>query len=250
MQALQYLAINPRHPDAHGCFFAAPFTERGGSILRDATGSRGKGKGDCLIVGTPTWDRMRSGHGVVVTQGNLYQTASGASPWTSAGGISVMFRVRPDSFPGTKVAVNCCGISIGFQAGAALWVGNDNTSTDYSIGAFTAGIEYVIGVRWTSTGTVVSSFINGAKNTSTASFPGSVAGRIGIGANTAASDQPMAIRDFRIWDRLLPDSAFERYYTQPQAFYVLSAKYPRLSSVLLRPSGAAGRFLPFLHPAF
>ncbi len=51
--------------------------------------------------------------------------------------------------------------------------------------------------------------------------------------------------DVRIWNRFMPDAAFQRYLYNPRAFYTVSR-----ASLKGVSANAFGRmFFPFLHPA-
>lgn len=246
MRALptQGLSLNRHHPDAPGCFFAAPCNEKGGTLIHDVSGRRGKGLGSCVIAGATaatSSNLFRYGSGLTVSNTISFATGTGVAPWTTTGGVSMMAVVRIDSLPNIGVALRCCGITFGPTAGGAWFVGNDGTSSDFSAGVAAAGNEYVIGVRFASGTNNTSIFINGVKFTGTASFPGATSTvPLGVATSLGAASLNGIIRDIRMWDRSLPDVSFERYYYKPWDFYV-----PTKSILLRRRALNTGMFFPF-----
>lgn len=111
-----------------------------------------------------------------------------------------------------------------------------------STSTITLGLEYSLGIRYTPLGGgVVSFFINGKRED---------VGAIGTLTPSATAlfttgggfrnPNSGAIRDIRIFNAPLPDSAFQRYYRDPNSFYhVVPPFFLRKSSL------NGGMFFPF-----
>lgn len=243
------LAINRSHPDFRGLSFCVPGDRRTGSnVVPRVLFATGGSPSSLALTGGPTAGSavLRSGPAIVlVTAGNeaSFSASVSAAPWTAGGGVSAMWRMRVGTLGRTDCVFQYAGFVAGPSSGSQLFCGNDATSTTGGSGAtLVTGVEYVCGIRYVSGACAF--FLNGVKTTNAETFPTPTASKVGIGNGTTASTSFRgAVRDLRIWNRQLPDSAFERYYVNPDAFYM----WPRRSVAGLPFNG--GMFMPFLHPS-
>jgi hypothetical protein len=239
MQAALALALNRRHPDAAGCFFAAPTGTRDLELKH--------GLGQLAWTGAPDATVMRSGRAAVTSGGTtrvLVTPASGA-PW--AGGLSLMFRVRPTAEPSTvAVLLRLHGFWVQFaQTTHVLALHDTNSAAITSVLAIPLNVETVCGLRWSAADNKAVFFVNAIKDApATTASPFGSGAVITVGGGSASFPYTGGIRDVRLWARALPDAAFARYYVNPRAFYL-----PRRAA--LRGGASAfrgGQFLPFLQP--
>jgi hypothetical protein len=246
MQALstQGIKLNLRHPDARNCVFAAPLNEHGGNNPRDL--SRRSGLGTLAWTGTPGFGRMRSGRAMDTGGGNNFVATAGSGgvynhQWT------VMMRVQPVTVVTQVTIIRVGGFSI-FDNINQIRILNDGitASIDFPAGfGLTAGVENVLGFRWNDSDTKCVGFINGFKSSPAGTLAlAAVSHPIAFGQWNATYPWNGMIRDVRIWDRMLPDASFERYYYEPNSFYTRGTV-----SIARALSFNAGRFFPFLHPA-
>lgn len=245
----QGLRINRSHPDAVGCYFALPVMERGGNTVRDVAWNGSKGLGQPAWSGTRSYGNLRSGRAMSVSTGNTIATPTAGTPWVKD--FSVCFSVQVSSFIASKGGfIRSGGFAIAHTASAGtLELHQDNVAVrKTSTVALSTGVYYTVGVRYRGSDNTGAFFVNGVKETFTASgavVPASFTTSVFAAFNAAVAT--CLIRDIRIWNRFMPDVTFERYHTQPLAFYRPRAPFGLRGVVL---SNAGRYFMPFMHPSF
>jgi hypothetical protein len=245
VQALptQGLLLNRHHPDAPGCFFAVPVMERGGEVVRDVAWRGSKGLGQPVWTGTRSYANLRGGRAIVTSVGNIVGTPLSGTPWS--GFFSVMATVKPAGAGASSGIVRCGGFILGQNASLLQATLDSNSALYTSALTLAQDVEYRIGFRYGGTGAgLVSAFVNGVKETGTAAQAATTASvPTQLGGTGAGNQFAGMIRDVRIWSRFLPDAAFERYYTNPNAFYTTG----RVWGFRWGGTGAVSRmFWPFL----
>jgi len=253
MQALpRGFSINRSHPDAPACVVAIPFVERGGTVVRDVA-ARGRGSG--AISGTggllnSDWTTHRFGHGLSVA-GGTGVLAANAVNLSKGDGMAVMCAVtwRAINASFSAIVATSGWMFVNDNSGNGAITYSNTGGTNYVVGsqAPTVGVAYRVGIRFrTGVAGSLETFMNGVK-ASLVLTPSAFASSATKIASTSvfAGTNDMIISDVRIFDRWMPDAAFERNYRTPNAFYI----QPR--PVLRRPAagGAGSMFFPFLHPS-
>lgn len=245
------LALNRRHPDARGLVLAHPLNVQRSDGFRDATGKDGSKwaySGGLALSSFGTW---AGGYGIS-GNGTLGQKLlSPLSQQTLPAGSDFTFiaQCRLDSAAAFQIIMLATGIAFGFQAGQLLSVyGNAGGVLRSSALAATLGAKTVWGVRYKNSATAYQFFLNGQFDTPTVgTAPTYSAQTPYLGGGIAGSGGWNGIMsDVRLYNRYMPNDTFMRAYRQPLGIYIPT----RAWTLLLPPSGAAGRFLPFLHPAF
>lgn len=229
MRALagQGLLVNEAHPDARGCFIAVPCSEHGGEVARNVIGSHGTGCGDPTWTGTRNWSVMPGGRCVVVNAATAYITTT-ITKLTWSNEVSLMATILPTNIPAlAQCVLRAANFALEITATTGvLRLTEDGVAVRATSAqaALTAGKLYVLGVRYRRSAAAIDFFINGVKDT-----VGGVAAITAVTSTTGtfstsnASGIDGRTRDLRAWDRAMPDSAFERYYQNPNAFYVAPA---------------------------
>lgn len=248
----QGFKVNQRHPDADGLVLALPLGEKGTSlttgILRDASGRRGL----CNIttIGSGLTTTGKHGRGAKETVSAVWVTQVAIPAWSE--GISWMIQYNQDVTGGFPREI--------FEVGGLIFMTEIARNVSFynvagtllaaSTSLITLGQEYSLGIRYVKASGTVSFFIDGKREDVTgvaAQTPSATTWQYGAGGTFRNSGTFNLLRDVRVYNRPLPDAAFQRYYRDPNSFYVQS-----------RPAGAVrgssatnfGRlFFPFLHPA-
>lgn len=250
MQALvaQGLQINRGHPDAIGCFFAVPCSERGGEVARDAAW-KGKGQGQPVWTGTRNWSTMPGGRCVVANAATSYiATPLTGTPWSQD--ISMVATIIPTTITALAQCILRAGmfsLEITATTGVLRLV-EDGIAVRASStqAALVAGKLYVLGVRYRRSAGAIDFFINGSKDTVTGvAAITAAASTTGMFSTSNNSSIDGRARDLRCWNRAMPDATFERYYRTPNGFYTI----PRLGLKGVSANIFGRMFFPFLHPA-
>lgn len=197
-----------------------PVMEHGGEVVRDL--AQGHGLGQPVWTGTRSWGTMRGGRAVNTSTGNYPATPVAGTPWTNA--WSVCVRVRGTSFAGLNNGIVRCGGFVLEEVSGLLKVTNEaGTVIANSTTTLVAGTEYALGARWRSSDNLVSFYVNGVREDVAGVGVATSSVTIAVFASANAVSFVGAVRDIRIWRRYMPDVAFERYYRDPNAFYVSPA---------------------------
>jgi hypothetical protein len=242
MQITPTIRVNRAHPDARGCFFAVPVI-RGGDI-HEATGWVSKGLGRVKWTGTPSYRNHPSGFAVKPSANTNYiGTPGSGTPWTNAFTVVARVIVDPGWAAGNGIVRVGGGIfalgTTNFGAWADSGAGNSQTGP-----AIVAGVEVAVGYRFRTSDNNLDWFQNGVKTGSGTLAITTVSVPTEIGRFPPGTGMTGSIRDVRVWDRYMPDATFERYYTNPNAFYL-----PSRPPLFARPTGALGRLTPMLRAA-
>lgn len=215
--------------------------ERGGEVARDASGRLSKGLGVAVWTGTRSYVNLRGGRGLSLTNGNYIGTPNTGTPWTN--NFTCFFTAQPTATQG-GCYVRCGGFVIGLTASVLRLFNEAGTTIATStFAAATNGLEYALGVRYRNSDNLVTFFKDGAKQDIAGGALVTSAVTTNLLQWPVNSATTVVLRDIRIWDRYMPDAAYERYYTNPHAFYT------RQPLALRAPSFNAGRFFPFMHPS-
>lgn len=250
MQALatQGLQLNRKHPDAIGCYFAVPVIERGGEVARDLAWSGSKGLGQPVWSGTRSYGNLRRGRALNVTTGNTIATPVAGTPWTTD--WSCAFTMKASAFIASKGGfLRSGGFAIAHTASAGtLEIHQDNVAVRATSGVtLVVDTEYVIGVSYRASDLAIRLYINGVRENLTAGATITTSSfTTSVFAAFNAAVASCLIRDIRIWNRFMPESTHERYYQNPNAFYLLAPRRTSLFALRGVSFSGAGRLMPFL----
>jgi concanavalin A-like lectin/glucanase superfamily protein len=244
MQTSSQLAMNKKHPDYAGLKVCVPFNRRGAAqvdlVKRDVYS---------VGAGTPTITVQRGGYAFSSTDVSAYlQSGNTTALWSTD--LSVSCQLMIDALAGSPGvwAVGDLGLAIEASGNPHLWNGASvNWDLTASSFAFTTGVWYTIGVRYRSTPSTLSGFyVNGRRYDASGGAAYTASGGVFIGKTTQVNRETFAgkLRDFRVWNRYMPDATFERAHFDPLSFYTM----PR--TLIAKRFGAnLGSFLPFMHPS-
>jgi hypothetical protein len=167
---------------------------------------------------------------------------------TGASAMTIMVTIGRifDTGGATQPVVVCSNFGIVDRLNQFGYV--DDAGATFAIAgpALTVGPRYVVGLRGKPGVANLDLFVNGARFTVAATPSAFSATPLSLG-NTVAMSQGYKSKfmDVRIWNRFMPDAAFQRYLYNPRAFYTVSR-----ASLKGVSANAFGRmFFPFLHPA-
>lgn len=248
MQALPRVwRINRRHPDAGGCVVALPLVERGGTSPRDAVSKFAPGWTAAGGFLPSQWGTIHGGSALgtlTADDGLIHNTAFNYGSGFEAMTIMVRVKKEVSTAAASQTIVCCSNVGIIDRLQQFGYV-NDNLSV-FAVAGPTGvvGQHYTLGLRVRPGVANPHLFVDGERFTVTVTPSAFSATALGIG-NTASVVQTFQgkIRDVRIWNRWMPDAAFERYYRNPLAFY-------QVARGATGPSfGVPGNFFPFLHPS-
>jgi hypothetical protein len=248
MQAIARIppVANRRHPDFKGCQAAWTFSEGGSAVSTRLWHSAITPKRYILQDGA-------AGSRAILQHGVGYKNLTGFNfnstdvfpAWSN--GISWLVQFNQDVTGGFPRELFEVGGLI-FMTEIARQVSFYNvggTLLANSTSTITLGQEYSLGIRYDKAAGAVTFFINGKKETVTgvaAQTPSATA--LTTAGGTFRNAGTGQLRDLRIYNQAMPDSTFERYYTNPNAFYL-----PSRPPLFARPTGALGRLTPMLRAA-
>lgn len=233
------LKANPRHPDFKGCIAAWPMAD-GPLSMRNAVSSRYK-----LTATNGSRQAMRTGMGYKNLTSLTYSTTDAFPNWGTAG-LSWLIRFQQDTTGGfpREIFEESQVIFMTEIARQVSWYNTAGTQLAVGTRTITLGQEYALGIRYDG-GSQVTFFINGTKETITSGggpFSGT-GSALSVSGGTFRNQGTGYIRDIRIYHKAMPDATFERYYTDPNSFYLFPRRYWRGITF------NASRFMPFMHPA-